>query len=738
MTQGTERAAPKAGNKAHSASSAAPRLRGVRRVGHPVGTWWAVGMKSGAFGIGLLALSAFLVPLIFWPSSTEYGQAKLALALTAIGGLWLVLLWPRRQQTVRTLRVPTVALGGVGLIVAAGLSGIHAVSFAGWVESFLPLVGFVSLIAVVASVARDRRGVRAILWGLSAAAAAAALYGLLQAAGWLAASQQVRMPSFMGNPNYLGGFLVVVLPASCALVAFSDKAWQRAVALAFVAISWSAFPLLDHAAGLAAAFVSLLVTAAVILTSGAWRALVRRKAWSVATVIVVAGGLVCSVVSGPGRVLFSPDRGGTPVAAAWEANSGLVRETIWRVGGRMLAEAPVFGTGLGDFAVEYIPELAELVEDQPDTRIPKLPMAQAHSDYVQAAAEMGGAGIAAVVAALVLLLVYAVLRIRGAREDHEKMVELMLMFGGVAAFLALAVVSFPAHLVPSSWALALLLGLSGSPEYMGKRGVIESSTSWSKPVSWAMFGLAAAGMVLVSTYAWAGFRGDVLLGRGIVQLQLGGSEQARTVLSRSIAVDPMPREAYFHRAMATIQIAGTRIVEGRSREATDLYAQAREDLDRCQTVFHRTEVYLAQANLGFVVDDLQLVRDSLTIPLALPVPADTYVQALYLSAILAGKEGDVAGAEELLQQAVEVDPTYVRARIALAELYTQLRLPSRADEQYRLTIQIARAWLDEIELILATETTASVERYAELVRQAQEAQTALERAEQGLGRLSDQ
>ena len=695
------------------------------------------GLGSDRFIAGLLGLFAFVVPLVLWPASTDYAQAKLAFALTVIPMLWIALLWPRRSDIERELRIPTVAFAGGALIFAAGLSGIHASSFGSWFESFLPLVAFASLIPVVASLARDRKRVHGVVWALAAAAGAASVYGLLQAGGLVAGSGTVWMVSFMGNPNYLGAFLVVVLPPACLLVAFSERAWQRAVALALVAVSWAAFPLLNHAGGLAAIVVSLLVTVILLLASGAWRALLRRKIWSLATVIVVAGGLVCSVVLGPGRVLFSADREGTPAVAAWEANSGQARATIWKVGGRMLAASPVFGTGLGDFAVEYIPELAKLVEDHPETPVPGVAMDKAHSEYVQAVAEMGAAGIAAVAAVIVLLVIYAIQRIRSVCDDDEKRVELILLLAGAVSFAVLSSVSFPAHLVPSSWALLLLLGISGSPVY-GNSGVVVAGRL---PRRWNIrsgvgFGLAAAVCVFVVLYAWAGFRGDVLLNRGLIQLQLGRTEQADELLSRSTRVGPMPREAYFHHAMAMIQLAGQRASDGRTYEASSLYERAREALERCEVAFRRTEVYLAQANLGFVLGDRQLVADGLEIPLMLPSFTDTYVQALYLSAILVGQQGDVAEAEARLQQVLEVDPEYVRARIALGELYAQLRLPSRAEEQYRLAIETARAIADRIRPLIDAQETVSVQRYAELVQQAQEVQTAIEKAEQGLAELN--
>ena len=695
-------------------------------------------LASGRSVAGLLALFSFLAPLVLWPASTDYAQAKLAFALTAVPVLWIALFWPRRSNVECELRIPTVAFGGAMLILAAGLSGIRASSFGSWFESFLPLLVFISLIPVAASLATDRRRVRGVVWGLAAAAGAAAVYGLLQAGGLVAGSSTLWMVSFMGNPNYLGAFLAIVLPSTCLLVAFSERAWQRAAALAVVAVSWAAFPLLNHAGGLLAIVVSLLVAVILLLATGAWRALLRRKIWSLATVAVVASGLICSVALGPGRVLFTAERDGTPAAAAWEANSGQVRATIWKVGGRMLAASPVFGTGLGDFAVEYIPELAELVEQQPDTAVPGVAMDKAHNEYVQAAAEMGAAGIAAAAIALGLLVLYAIQRIRSVRDDHEKKAELILLLAGAISFAVLAAVSFPAHLVPSSWALLLLLGISGSPVYGGS-GMVASG---SLPRRWnarsgLVFGLVAAAGVFVLLYAWAGFRGDLLLNRGLIQLQLGQIEQAEELLGRSIRVDPMPREAYFHRAMAAVQAAEQRGAAGQAYEAAALYEQARRDLERCETAFRRTEVYVAQANLGFVLGDRRLIADSLEVPLELPSFADTYVQALYLSAIFVGQQGDVAEAEARLQHVLEVDPEYVRARIALGELYTQLRWPSRAEEQYRLAIETSQEIADRIRPLIDARETVSVERYAELVQQAQEVQTAIERAEQGLAELSD-
>lgn len=686
-------------------------------------------VRSRSTLLWLLGLSSLVVPLVLWPGSTEYGQAKIAVALTLVGVTW-ALFWSTKSRTAG-LRVPFVCVGGVALLTAAAVSIIHASSFWVWAESFVPLAALLSLIVVVANVVEERRHVHGVLWGLSAAAAAASLYGLLQATGLLYTGESIWMPSFMGNSNYVGAFLAVVIPAMCILALFSSTSWRRWLAWALLAITWCAFPLLDHAGGLLALAVSFFAIGLVVLGTGSWRTLLRRRRGiGLVVAATVCGGLLASVFLGPGQAVFRASR--TEAAGgAWQANSGLARGTNWRVGGRMLAQYPVFGTGLGDYAVEYVPALAALADAQPETKIPSHPMTRAHNDYIQAAAETGAIGIAAVVIALASLVVFAARKIRSVREDPEQLLEAALLLGGAISFAVLGLVSFPAHLVPSSWALVMLLGLLGTSAY-GDRGVRSYAWGRSRAVSWGMVGVAVAATVLMSVYAWAGFRADLLLNQGVIQLQLGETEEAQRLLSRSISADPLPTEALYHRAMSSVQIGQQLAADGRTGEAHALYTQAAEDLERCQAVFPRLEVYLARANLGFVLDDEMLIRESLEVPLILTNPPSTYVQALYLRGLLAGRQGDIVAAEESFLQAIAVDDEYLRARIALAQLYRQLQLPSRAEQQYGIVLETAQTRLETLREEVESSDTISVERYAELTQQAHEANQAIELAEQGL------
>ncbi|MBN1859035.1 O-antigen ligase family protein [Candidatus Bipolaricaulota bacterium] len=684
--------------------------------------------------VALLALSAGVVPVVFSNASTTYAEAKFTAALTCVGVLWVWMSAASIRNAALAVRVPCPAWGLAGFLVAILVSGVAAVVSGIWWEGLIGFVALASVVLLAASIPRSRLDVRAVIWGLTAAGTLTAVYALLQAFGVAANAEAASMVSVMGNPNLVGGFLVILLPAALSVVWFARSVPHRLAALAMVTVQLAALANLDHTGGVVALSVALLFVAVAALVSGGARAIFRRDGWSILAVSLIAAGVLAAAYFGPMQAILHRDREAaatTGVAALWEANSGTVRETFWRAALSMTAERPWNGVGLGHYQIEYLDALAALKAIDPSITVPPRPTTHAHNDYLQIVAETGIPGLVAIVAVLVLLAVYGIGRIRSAGDGDQRM-EVLFLLGSVVAYLILAAVSFPTYSISSIWPAAILLGLAGSPAY-GERGVCTLRVRGK--LRWAFLIGSVALATLVGVVAWRGFDGDVLLHRGRLQLNGGFATASETTLTRSIAVDPNPREAYYFRSIARILQAEQAQNSGDTARATELYEAAAADLRACETRFPRPEVYLTEANLGFIGDDRAMSEAAIDLLVAIGQPTDVYVQALYLQAHLAREDRLLEDARSILLQITVIDPDYNRAYVALGDLLVAEGDLDGARRQYELALSRAQSKLSDTERRLASTDARPASESGGLQETATEARQEIRFAVEALGRL---
>jgi len=689
-----------------------------------------------SFLVGLLAAATSIVPLVIWPGSTSYGEAKTAIALTLIGVLWTVLTLRAVWRTAEPVRMPLPFWGLAGGLVAILVSGVAAAVSGVWWEELIVYAALVSVIPLAATIPRSRVQVRSITWALSAASTGVAVYALLQAFNVAATASSGATISVMGNPNLVGGFLVVAIPATLSLVWFSRSVFGRAIAVAIVAVQLATLSILNHTGGLAALCLALLFIAAGALASGAFRAVFRRRCWAIICLSLLVAGVLAAAYVGPIQSLLPRDEASTAsgVTAVWEENSGPVRVTLWRTAMAMFADRPWTGVGLGHYKLEHLDTLASLARDSRTSIVlPSRPVTFAHNDYLQFAAETGVLGVVAAVIIGMLLAVFIVRRLRAA-DDPQKRMEILFLFGGVVSYGALAAVSFPMHCVSTTWPAVVLLGLAGSPAY-GCRGV--TSVRIPGKVRFILPTAAAILTVAVGVVAWRGFTGDLLLHRGSVRLNGGFPFAAETALTRSIIVDPNPREAFYYRAIARILQAEQAEADDELARAVELYHAAAEDLRVCETRFPWPDVFLAEANLGIIIGDRAMAEKAVALLVAIRQPQGIYVQALYLQAHLAQQDGWLQDARLTLLKIITVDPDYNRAYVALGDLLVDEGDLAGARLQYEVALSRAQSKLSDAEQQLASFETITPSTARGLQEKASDARAEIRLAMDALARLPE-
>ena len=295
----------------------------------------------------LLAL-VFLMPVLVWRGANDQVNLPklgvLMLGVSIVLGLRVVeLLQGADVSGLRRLLVPALAFV-VPLAIGWLFSPYKSWALFGFYSRWQGLIPYV-VIALFGIALADAFGgrVRALAWALVTSAAIVGAYALVQRFGldpldWFRpGGDPNEAVTTLGNPNFTGGFLGIVVPVALGLVAAETTRRTFAVVLtAFVV------------AGLIASFSQggwgAAVAGAAIVGGfwylPRWRHSLKAAAAVVVLVAVVAIGLVAVSAVAPGTG-FVP-------------GTAFIRGEAWRAAVSMTADHPLAGRGPNVFAIEGV------------------------------------------------------------------------------------------------------------------------------------------------------------------------------------------------------------------------------------------------------------------------------------------------------------------------------------------------------------------------------------------------
>jgi O-antigen ligase len=406
------------------------------------------------WGMRMLWLLVLIAPLLISPTGKEAFRLPKAMASgwLALASLLFFAWEVRRAGTIRwgdLWRRPAVR-------AILPLLAVATASFAASLHPLHTREGLADLwigaAAVIGwSLALEPRRLERLLAGLLIPASLLALLGILQFHRIFQPLQftgiefdpRLAVTSLAGNPGDLGAFLV--LP--CLIAQWAVFRWRgrsRVLAALALVLCLYAVALTQTLAALAALALGSALLWALLLP--------RRQA-----ALIFGGGaalaLVLALAIGPLRERIAAKAG---QAAAGDWNSVLTgRLDGWRAALWMFREHPWTGVGHGAYRPEYVPALNDLL----DRGIQMYPQhiqpvfANAHNEYLEAVAEWGIAGIAALAWGLWVLV--TALRRGSSRSTGEE--GQALAWAGVAALAVLSFVYFPFRVALIAWPALLFL-----------------------------------------------------------------------------------------------------------------------------------------------------------------------------------------------------------------------------------------------------------------------------------------
>jgi len=387
-------------------------------------------------GLLMLWLLILVTPLLVSPSAKEAFRLLKGLASgwLALASLFFFAWEVRKAGTVRWTDLwgrPAVRAVLPILILATASYAASSHPFhvrAGLADLWIGCAALVGW-----SLALEPRRLERLLLGLLVPASLLALLGILQFHGLyrpyelvgIEYDPRLAITSRVGNPGDLGVYLV--LPGLIAQWAvFRQKGWARLLAGVALALCLYAVTVTQTLAALAALAVGSALLWAFLLP--------RRQA-----VLLFGGGAALALV----LVLAVAPLRDRVTAKAGQALSGDWNSVLtgrldgWRAALWMIREHPWTGVGHGAYRPEYVPAMNALL----DRGVRMYPQhiqpvfANAHNEYLEAVADWGLLGIAAL--AWGLWILGSALR-RAPRDGGQA-----LAWAGVAALAVLSLVYFP-------------------------------------------------------------------------------------------------------------------------------------------------------------------------------------------------------------------------------------------------------------------------------------------------------
>ncbi len=466
----------------HKRRSASPADRHVRVV-----TALDIAVRAG------LLIFMVLIAAVYAPFYTCYTVPKIALAYGAVAILWALMLtrWAFGGLTlparVTALRWPALVFV---LIMLAAFWGAH--NRGQGVEAMVLRFGLMSCFLLAAWAAADAGFMRALFWSVSITAVPLALLGILQYFEIHLIPFPPRYPhlpvSTFGNTNFVAHYLELVIPVQVGLLLTRRTLYQRLILVPVVAISCWHMVLTRSDGGWMALGVAFLV---IVLALG-WR-LPGRWKLALPTLVGLVGAVGLALLFWSVRVGTAADSTGPTGLGrkvAQLVQRPLTKETVqqrlilWTDTVALIRARPWLGVGPGNYSLLW-PAYRSVDNWHRWRRLMGFrheQAARAHNEYLELAAEIGVAGLAAFGAVLIVVAYHGIQAIRFYSPGSEQWYWAVSCLSALAAGMTHALVSFNWQDPTSAvyfWVLGGVLVATASSGHVAAAG--ESTVSAASP-----------------------------------------------------------------------------------------------------------------------------------------------------------------------------------------------------------------------------------------------------------------
>lgn len=660
----------------------------------------------------LLLIFSLTMPLVIYLGNTEYGYTKTIYTFIYIS--FLLLLWlgellvnEEKEFALTSLSAP------IGMLLLAGvLSTINAASKGVVLQSLALLIYFYLIYLLVANTIKTESEAKYLLLALITSGAGATIYGTLQYFGLAKGAEGLKAApsniiSVLGNQNYLGGFISYLFIPALALIILANSKTLRLYLISTLGL----FFFILYPIGARGAWLGLIMGFVVFVSLFFYFKPIKNRQRVKVTLLLIILVLLLAYLfaSAPGPLnsvlTYSAPEGND---ASWGVFTPVVQPIVkqlleksptrvedWYIGWEMFKDHPIVGIGLGNYKINFLDYRAKFLNTTSGSQfgepIPRA--AQAHNEYVQFAAELGIFGIITILASLGFLVKNLFTRVARSRDKRIQLLGIGLI-AGITGFLVHSMVSFPAHLPASSYALVVFIGLINSAAF----GKPDYQLNPSRLSRYLVFGILAVLAISVSVFAYRDWRANILMGKGKNQVQYGNYRIAKDQLQKSIKLDFRPRHTYYYLGVAEREL-------GNDKKALEYFEKSRGQFEPYNLWLQLGTLYLREGKVDRAKANLKKFIST--------GPEDSLkAQAKYFLATINARNGELNEAQKKLSEVLAIVPDYDRAIILQGDIARSRENWSKARQKWNKALDTINEKIEEIEHRLSGQT--KLENYGEL------------------------
>ena len=420
-------------------------------------------IKGRLIELNILLLTIIL-PVIFLTVTKDAFLIKKTILYTGVLLVLILIIIKKSKLSGAKLLAPIAAF-----IIAISLSLINSKNIYVSLYALVEKLVFIS-VYFIAATQLERELRPKIVNGILLSGFIVCLYGLLQYFKFdfilWATSFEGRISSSLGNPNFLAGYLVAVIPLAVASFINENKMLKK-ILLALNVILLITCLILTQTRGswiaFAGSILALIILAGITYWNDSGKRIMLKKFYAVtAIIIIIVSGYIISVNNTYTRkfkTIFNPK-----IASVYE------RLFKWRTAQEMITDHPVLGVGIGAIKVNYA--LYQIEAKQKMRIILRgTSESQVHNEYIQILAEAGVIGLAAFLSIIIVFFINAFRQLREKNPD-SKWINIGII-AGVAGILIDSGANFPLHIIPTGFLFWLYLGMIEKGNNACEKAVIE-------------------------------------------------------------------------------------------------------------------------------------------------------------------------------------------------------------------------------------------------------------------------
>lgn len=405
----------------------------------------AAGYLEKTFETALLFFLAFS-PLVFYTAANDpFWVAEkffFKLAVCALVFIFAALCLARRR--VPAVKTPYMTVFAV--FMAANLLGIFAaVNYYAFIERVFINGAYIMIYYMVVYYSSLKPGnVNKVIAAVIIPASIMAVYGLIQAAGLDFLSWKTtfngRAASTLGNPNFLAGHMIAVIPLTFVISLTAAGKMKRFI-LFMAAAAMTAALLASQTRG---AYLGFIVSAvflgylAVRYMPDKWKK-IKIPAVAAAVIFVLAAGAYFASNSGAAGRLSD--------IVSLKDDSARIRASLWKNSLYLAGDNILFGAGAGNFPFKYSYYQSRALTPDYFRQSDYFKSGHAHNDFIQFFAEYGIFGGGAMLFFFWLIFYTGLKRLKKGGGNSGVVAGIL---AGFSALLVHAFFNFPFQIIPTT------------------------------------------------------------------------------------------------------------------------------------------------------------------------------------------------------------------------------------------------------------------------------------------------